>query len=97
MFNEEINFNITFHGSYDLLIWIIKRYKKELPYNGEIRQFVLQNNYTEYCSTSWKHNGVNPRVWNSLNKDLIMAFLLNKIQMVSLYDLKNEFNLIKKK
>lgn len=88
--------NITFHGSYNLLVWILKKYRNQLPYNGEIKQFVLQNNYTLYCSTHWKKYGVNSRVWNTLHKDLIICFLMNKIENISLSELKQMYEFWKK-
>jgi hypothetical protein len=88
--------NITFHGSYNLLVWILKKYRIQLPYNGEIKQFVLQNNYTLYCSTHWKKYGVNSRVWNTLQKDLIICFLMNKIENISLSELKQMYEFWKK-
>lgn len=90
------NLNITFHGSYDLLVWILKKYRNQLPYNGEVKQFVLQNNYTLYCSTHWKKYGVNSRVWNAIHKDLLIAFLMGKIEIVSLNDLKKMYEIWKK-
>jgi hypothetical protein len=88
--------NIDFNGSYDLLVWILKKYKKQLPYNGEIKYFALMNNYTLYCSTHWKHYGVNSRVWNTLHKDLTIAFLMNRIELVELDDLKMMYDVWKK-
>lgn len=94
MSNNDLN--ITFHGSYNLLVWILKKYRNQLPYNGEIKQFVLQNNYTLYCSTHWKKYGVNSRVWNTLHKDLIICFLMNKIENISLSELKQMYEFWKK-
>lgn len=90
------SFNITFFGSYELLVWILKKYKKELPYGGKIKQFIFYNNYSLYCSTHWKRYGVIPRVWNTLNKDLHIAFLMGKIEMISLNDLKKMYEIERK-
>lgn len=70
-----------FSGSYGLLKWIIQKYKNELPYNGSIMQFATLNHYTQsICSSKWKHNGVGYRVWNGLEKDLIILTLMGKVK-----------------
>ena len=63
----------SFSGSYELLKWILRKYKDELPYNGSIMNFATLNHYTQsICSSKWKHNGVGYRVWGSLEKDLVI-------------------------
>jgi len=42
---KEINLNIKFNRSYIFFKWILQKYKTQLPYNGEIKQFAITNNY----------------------------------------------------
>lgn len=93
--NEPITFNLRFSGSYDLLKWIVSKYKKELPYDGMVIKFMNDTFYTKDSSYSWNKNGVPTRVWNVLNKDLVMATLLGRIKeedAKTLEQLKEEFN-----
>ena len=94
--NEDISLTAKFSGSYELLKYIIRKYGKYM-YCGQILQFALQNNYTIACSTNWKRNGVQMRVWNALHKDLVILRLSGKVtedEVMSLEDLKEEFNRI---
>jgi hypothetical protein len=91
---EDISLTAKFSGSYELLKYIIKKYGQHM-YSGQILQFALQNNYTIACSTNWKRNGVQMRVWNALHKDLVILRLSGKVaedEVMSLKDLKEEFN-----
>lgn len=88
------NFNVEFRGSYSLLKWIIAKYKKELPYNGLILNFIHQIHYTRNVCANWEAYGVPSRVWNSVHKDLIMANLMQRIKdedVKDLEQLKEEF------
>ena len=87
-------FNIRFSGDYQLLKWIIKKYKKALPYNGEVLRFSASLPYCKSMCHDWNNYGVPTRVWNSLHKDLVIARLLGKInddEIKTLIDLKEEF------
>lgn len=93
LFDEECpeSLNTCFKGSYALMKWIVKKYKRELPYCGEILQFGLKNSYSKNISYCWEHYGVPPRAWNSLHKDLVIAHLIGKIKEPrSLRELKRE-------
>jgi len=87
--------NRGFSGSYGLLKWIIRKYHKELEYNGSIMKFTLHNHYTtSICSSKWKHEGVGYRVWAILEKDLIIATLMGKVKdedAKTLLQLKEEY------
>lgn len=87
-----IDLNIKFKGSYELLCWILKRYKKELPYSGYIGHFATANNYYFSCSKEWKRYGVNYKVWNLLHKDLVIGYLMNKIEVANLNQLQEIYN-----
>jgi len=90
-----MDFNIRFSGDYQFFKWIIKKYKKELPYNGEIGIYTEDNFYSKNNSTwFWAERGVPTRAWNSLYKDLIMARLMGRIkedQIRTLEELEEEF------
>lgn len=87
-----IDLNIKFNGSYPLFKWILQKYKTQLPYNGEVKQFAIQNNYCPKMSCQWRNYGVGFRVWNILHKDLTIAFLINKIEITNVYELEKIFN-----
>lgn len=89
---QPIDLNIKFKGSYELLCWILKKYKNELPYNGYIGHFATANNYYFTCSKEWKRYGVNYKVWNLLHKDLTIAYLMNKIEIANLNELQKIYN-----
>jgi hypothetical protein len=91
MNNKEINLNIKFNRSYIFFKWILQKYKIQLPYNGEIRQFAITNNYCPKICDQWRNYGVGYRVWNLLHKDLIISFLMGKIDNLDLYELEREF------
>jgi len=88
---KEINLNIKFNRSYIFFKWILQKYKIQLPYNGEIRQFAITNNYCPKICDQWRNYGVGYRVWNLLHKDLIISFLIGKIDNLDLYELEREF------
>jgi hypothetical protein len=88
---KEINLNIKFNRSYIFFKWILQKYKTQLPYNGEIRQFAITNNYCPKICDQWRNYGVGYRVWNLLHKDLIISFLIGKIDNLDLYELEREF------
>lgn len=91
--NKPESLNTTFKGSYPLLKWIIKKYKDELPYCGEILQFASANSYSKNISYAWEHWGVPPRAWNGLHKDLVIFTLIGKIkEPKTLDELKREFD-----
>lgn len=76
-----MDFNTRFTGDYELFKWIIKKYKTELPYNGEIGIYTRDNFYSKNNSTHfWNKSGVPVRAWNGLHKDLVMAHLMGKIK-----------------
>jgi len=88
---KEINLNIKFNRSYIFFKWILQKYKTQLPYNGEIKQFAITNNYCHKICDQWRNYGVGYRVWNLLHKDLIISFLMGKIDNLDLYQLEREF------
>jgi len=91
--------NLRFSGSYYLLKWILAKYKKELPYGGEIKQFSLQNHYSINICDQWRNYGVGYRVWNIIHKDLLIAHLVGKIESLkdsSLHKLKGDYEAWKK-
>lgn len=94
--DKSIDLNLHFNGSYSLFRWILRKYKKELPYNGEVKQFALANNYCPKICDHWRNYGVGYRVWNLLHKDLTIAFLMNKINVSNIYDLQNMYEAWKK-
>ena len=92
----DLQFNVKFTGEYELFKWIIKKYKQELPYCGEILEFARQNFYSKDLCHSWKYNGIQTRTWNCLHKDLIMGFLTGKIkELKTLQELKEEFDRVR--
>jgi hypothetical protein len=86
--SEKVDLNIKFNGSYYLFRWILKKYKNDLPYNGQIKQFAIQNNYGAGVCDQWRNYGVGNRVWNLLHKDLTILYLTNKIQVANLFELQ---------
>jgi len=89
--------NKSFSGDYELLIYILKKYKTLLPYLGSVQELARQYKYDVSSPHKWKSNGVPTRVWLTLQKDLTIIFLMGKLdQIVSLEDLKIEFNKIDK-
>jgi len=86
--SEKIDLSIKFNGSYYLFRWILKKYKNDLPYNGQIKQFAVQNNYGAGVCDQWRNYGVGNRVWNLLHKDLTILYLTNKIQVANLFELQ---------
>lgn len=94
--NNPIDLNVHFNGSYKLFKWILKKYKKQLPYNGNVKDFAVSNNYCPQISDHWRYYGVGHRVWNLLHKDLTILFLMNKIEIANLNELKNMFEAWKK-
>jgi hypothetical protein len=78
---EKSIFTSKFSGSYELFRYIIQTYKEELPYHGFIRNFVIENNYSEKIHADWKcRTGINTKVWNLLQKDLMIAALCGRIK-----------------
>jgi hypothetical protein len=98
MINEQdaVDLNITFNGKYYFLLWVLKKYKTELPYCGQVKQFALMNNYSEKVCDAWRRYGVGYKVWNILHKDLVILFLVGKIQMTSLPELEQAWQIWKK-
>ena len=92
-----MNINIKFNGSYLLFRWILQKYKKQLPYNGEIKQFAIENNYCPKICDQWRNYGVGCRAWNLLNKDLAISFLIGKIDNANVYDLEKMYLELKQK
>lgn len=88
---DPIDMNIKFSGSYYLFLWILRKYKKELPYNGEVKQFALANNYSFKICDQWRNYGIGYRVWNLLHKDLTIAFLMGRIEIANLEDLRSSY------
>ena len=86
--SEKVDLNIKFNGDYYFFRWILKKYKNELPYNGQIKQFAIQNNYNNGACDQWRDYGVGNRVWNLLHKDLTILYLTNKIQVANLFELQ---------
>ena len=86
--SEKADLSIKFNGSYYLFRWILKKYKNDLPYNGQIKQFAIQNNYGAGVCDQWRNYGVGNRVWNLLHKDLTILYLTNKIQVANLFELQ---------
>lgn len=93
---KPVDLNIKFNGSYYLFLWILKKYKNQLPYNGEIKQFALANNYCPKICDQWRNYGVGNRVWNLLHKDLTIACLMNKIEIANVFELEKMYNEWKK-
>ncbi len=86
--SEKVDLSIKFNGSYYLFRWILKKYKNDLPYNGQIKQFAIQNNYGAGVCDQWRNYGVGNRVWNLLHKDLTILYLTNKIRVANLFELQ---------
>ena len=87
---KSINLNIKFNGSYNLFKWILNKYRDQLPYNGEVKQFAINNNYCPNICDQWRNYGVGYRVWNLLHKDLTIAFLMNKIEIANVFELQTQ-------
>jgi hypothetical protein len=86
--------NIKFEGSYELLKWIIIKYE---IYNSQVTKFITSSSYGISSSSSWRKNGVPPRVWNIMHKDLIMLRVTGKIddnKVMNLEELAKEFSRI---
>jgi len=97
--SDSITFNVRFSGSYNLLKWILLKYREELPYEGMVIKYMNDVLYTNNSSYGWNKYGVPNRVWNILHKDLTMARLLGKIkdeEAKTLEQLKEEFKSIKR-
>ena len=94
--DKSLNLNIKFNGSYYFLHWVLKKYKTQLPYNGELKQFALQSNYSEKSIDKWRVFGVGNRVWNILHKDLTILYLTNKIPIANLFELEKMYESWKK-
>lgn len=96
IFNEKVDFNVKFSGDYDLLKWILVKYKEALPYDGKIESYGQKTFYSEKnISHFWKNRGVPIRVWNQLHKDLTLARLLGRIDekdIKTLKELESIFN-----
>lgn len=89
---EKFTLNIRFTGDYEFLKWVLKKYKNQLPYEGEILKFANKTFYSKNISYSWSRLGVQVRAWNQLNKDLIIASLIGIIEEPkTLHELKEEF------
>lgn len=96
---NDLIINVSFRGDYSFLKWVIKKYKSELPYNGEVIQFtkslpVIANS----TGFNWIKYGVPSRTWNSLHKDLVIARLMGKIKdedVRTLEELKKEYDSLK--
>lgn len=69
-----------FSGEYMFMRWVLARFQQELPYAGRVDMFALNNQYSEKVCNAWNLGGVHPRVWNVLQKDLIIAHLVGKIK-----------------
>lgn len=82
---------IKFSGSYQFLRWVLYKYKAELPYKGEVKQFAVLNNYCEDICNHWRNCGVGYRVWTLLQKDLVISHLMDKIEVFDLKDLQKEY------
>jgi hypothetical protein len=93
---EAIDLNIKFSGDYYLLMWILRKYQKELPYQGAVKYFATQNNYSFKVCDAWRRYGVGYKVWNIIHKDLTILFLMGKIEMANLFDLEEAWNAWKK-
>ena len=51
--------NVKFSGNYYLLKWILKKYKDELPYAGQVKEFARENSYSQKIYFKWSHYGIN--------------------------------------
>lgn len=89
---QNFTLNVRFTGDYEFLKWILKKYKNQLPYDGEILKFASQTFYSKDISYSWRRFGVQVRAWNQLHKDLIIAHLIGRIEEPkTLQELQQEF------
>lgn len=89
---EKFTLNIRFAGDYEFLKWVLKKYKDQLPYEGEILKFANKTFYSKDISYSWRRFGVQVRAWNQLHKDLIIASLTGSIEEPkTLEELHQEF------
>lgn len=89
---EKFDLNVHFTGDYDFFKWILKKYKNQLPYQGEVLKFANQTFYSKDISYSWRKFGVQVRAWNQLHKDLIIASLIGSIEEPkTLEELQQEF------
>jgi hypothetical protein len=85
--------NTRFNGSYELLEYILKKYKDILPYNGEVSNLAREYHYYKDIKYTWQKYGVHSRIWACLRKDLIILYLVSKLDKnVSLEELKEEFS-----
>lgn len=96
MIEPAVDLNIKFNGSYQLLKWILRKYTRELPYNGKVKEFSIQNNFSEAICNKWINYGVGNRVWNLLHKDLTILYLTNKIPTANLFELEKMYEAWKK-
>jgi hypothetical protein len=95
MFENEIDLSTKFSGSYELLKFILGKYK---IYNGNLTKLVGSYNYKIYKYESgssstmvvWSKYGIPLRVWNLLYKDLTILSIQGTINFHSLEQLRNE-------
>jgi len=84
----------NFSGDLQLLSFILDKHKNYL-YDGSVKKFIESNkwNNPSQLKYSWSINGVPPRVWNILHKDLIILRLkgLLNFRDSNLKDLKEGF------
>tara|TARA_Y100000385_G_C12880496_1_gene545548 strand:- start:43 stop:324 length:282 start_codon:yes stop_codon:yes gene_type:complete len=84
----------NFSGDLQLLSFILDKHKNYL-YDGSVKKFIESNkwNNASQLKYSWQINGVPPRVWNILHKDLIILRLkgLLNFKDSNLKDLKEGF------
>lgn len=96
MIENQVFYTEFSNSSYDLLKWVLKKFKKELPYNGGVVEFLKRSHYsTTNSSNYWKEFGVPNRIWLFLHKDLVIARSIGRIKkgdFESLEDLAEEFN-----
>jgi hypothetical protein len=89
--------NTKFNGSYELLEYVLKKYKSELPYNGEVSELAKQYSFFKDIKYTWQKYGVHNRLWALIRKDLTILYLCGKLETnISLEELKIEFDLNKK-
>jgi len=82
-------FSTKFSGSYSFLKYILKKYNL---YDGEITKLLKEYSFSVVCSTKWKsYYGVPLRLWNMLNKDLMILKFQGIIEFESLETLKREY------
>ena len=81
-----------FSADYQFLKWLLKRCKDELPYKGEVRLFAKAMHYTKNISFFWNRDGIPPRVWLFIHKDLVIACLMGRVEEPkSLWEWKEEY------